>query len=205
MKIKQLQWVDEENDALFAPGFFGCFQVVPSECGKGFTASINDANGYDGFEDMDFPTIEEAKAYCQSLLEKQINKALIFIEGETPNKVFLTSSGEYSDYGITGAFSSEENAKKHIDQQKIYCPYYNQPNDEIIDFNIDEMGYIESVLACYDIKSGKIIFKRDDDSRNFRMEFRVFYCPVKFNQDVEVMKKVVYDKYAQYKAEKAGL
>ena len=81
MKIKQLEWVQEEGIE-FAYGFFGCFQVVKSERGEGFTASLNDRNDYDEYEERDFATIEEGKAYCQSLLEKQVNGALKFVEPE---------------------------------------------------------------------------------------------------------------------------
>lgn len=81
MKIKQLEWEQEEGIE-FAYGFFGCFQVVKSERGEGFTASLNDRNDYDEYEEKDFDTIEEGKAYCQSLLEKQVNGALKFVEPE---------------------------------------------------------------------------------------------------------------------------
>lgn len=81
MKIKQLEWLQEEGIE-FAYGFFGCFQVVKSERGEGFTASLNDRNDYDEYEERDFATIEEGKAYCQSLLEKQVNGALKFVEPE---------------------------------------------------------------------------------------------------------------------------
>lgn len=81
MKIKQLEWIQEEGIE-FAYGFFGCFQVVKSERGEGFTASLNDRNDYDEYEEKDFATIEEGKAYCQSLLEKQVNGALKFVEPE---------------------------------------------------------------------------------------------------------------------------
>ncbi len=80
MKIKQLEWEQEEGIE-FAYGFFGCFQVVKSERGEGFTASLNDRNDY-GYEERDFATIEDGKAYCQSLFEKQVNSALKFVEPE---------------------------------------------------------------------------------------------------------------------------
>ena len=80
MKTKQLQWEQNGNGDWEAFGFFECFQVVESESGEGFTASLNDSNDYDGFDSQDFASVDEAKAYCQSLLEKQVEGALKFLD-----------------------------------------------------------------------------------------------------------------------------
>jgi|GEM_PF-1356574 len=82
MKIKQLEWMEDQDGDLEAVGFFGSFQVVHSEVGGGYTASLNDMNDYEDFESQEFLTAEEGKAYCQSLLEKQVNGALEFVEFE---------------------------------------------------------------------------------------------------------------------------
>lgn len=90
MKTKQLQWEQDGSGDWEAFGFFGCFQVVESESGEGFTASLIDSNDYDGFDSQDFASVDEAKAYCQSLLEKQVEGALSFVDwsGEkTPQDV----------------------------------------------------------------------------------------------------------------------
>jgi len=80
MKTKQLEWEQNGSGDWEAFGFFGCFQVVESESGEGFTASLNDSNDYDGFDSQDFASVDEAKAYCQSLLEKQVEGALKFLD-----------------------------------------------------------------------------------------------------------------------------
>lgn len=83
MKIKQLQWKEyDDGETFIADGFFGCFSIEISRDGFGdeWTASLNDNNYYDGFEEKTFPTVEEAKAYCQSLLEKQVIGALEYVD-----------------------------------------------------------------------------------------------------------------------------
>lgn len=83
MKIKQLEWKQEDGIEV-AYGFFGCFEVWPNDDEEGtFSASLNDSNNYDGFEEKDdCASLEEAKTYCQSLFEKQVNGALKFVEPE---------------------------------------------------------------------------------------------------------------------------
>jgi len=80
MRIKQLEWEEDSYGDFEASGFWGIFQVVHSESGEGFTASLNDYNNYEGYEEEDFPTAEEGKAYCQTLLEKQVQAALGFVD-----------------------------------------------------------------------------------------------------------------------------
>ncbi len=81
IKIKPLEWVDEPPEGFIAFGSFGTFEVMRS--GNRllpWMGSLNDSNGYDGYEEMNFPTVEEAKAYCQELHEKMIREALEFVE-----------------------------------------------------------------------------------------------------------------------------
>ncbi len=78
--IKPLEWT-EENGGFNAYGSFGIYQIM--ETGDKilpWTGSLNDANGYDGYEPMDFATVEQAAAHCQALHEKQIMAALEFVE-----------------------------------------------------------------------------------------------------------------------------
>ena len=81
--IKPLEWIEEDTFVAF--GCFGTFEVMESMLTKDsstWTGSLNDNNGYDGYEEMDFPTVEEAKAYCEKLHEKQIRAALKFVSWE---------------------------------------------------------------------------------------------------------------------------
>lgn len=85
MKIKQLEWEEDSYGDFVASGFWGMFQVVHAESGEGFTASLNDYNNYEGYEEEDFTTADEGKAYCQSLLEKQVKAAMRFVEEPKKN------------------------------------------------------------------------------------------------------------------------
>ncbi len=86
MLIKQLEWTENRGD-FEAFGCFGCFQVV--EIDGRWEGTLNDVNEYESFEPHDFATADEAKAYCQSLLEKQVEGALRFVDwlGESLQKV----------------------------------------------------------------------------------------------------------------------
>ncbi len=85
MRIKQLEWIEDARGDFEASGFWGIFQVVQEYEGGPYTASLNDSNNYEGYEEEDFPTVEEGKAYCQSLLEKQVQAALRFVDGWVGN------------------------------------------------------------------------------------------------------------------------
>ena len=50
-------------------------------------------------------------------------------------KLFVVTSGSYSDYGIEEIFSSKENAEKYIKIAKEYNPDYI--NDEVEEFELD--------------------------------------------------------------------
>ena len=80
--IKPLEWQCGYAGSE-ASGHFGTFEAY--ETGgeddlKPWMGSLNDANDYDGYEPMDFDTVDEAKAHCQALHEKQVMAALEFVE-----------------------------------------------------------------------------------------------------------------------------
>jgi len=80
-KIVPLEWQEEGDEGFIAFGSFGTFEVMKS--GNRllpWLGSLNDANGYDGYEEMEVPTIEEARSYCNELHEKMIREALEFVE-----------------------------------------------------------------------------------------------------------------------------
>lgn len=78
MRIKELQWEQDHSGDWTAYGFFGAFTV--EEIDGWWEGSLNDSNDYDGFESSDFPTAEEAKAYCQQMFENQVRGALAFVD-----------------------------------------------------------------------------------------------------------------------------
>jgi len=83
LRIKSLEWREEGNEGFIAFGCFGTFEVMRSvNIIPLWTGSLNDANGYDGYEEMGFFTVDEAKAHCNKLHEKQIREALEFVSWE---------------------------------------------------------------------------------------------------------------------------
>ena len=76
LRIKPLEWIEEGDEGFIAFGCFGTFEVMRSgNLILPWTGSLNDNNGYDGYEEKDCATLEEAKAYCNELHEKQIREA----------------------------------------------------------------------------------------------------------------------------------
>ena len=73
MKFKQLEWTQDKGGDWSAYGFFGAFYV--EDTGEQFEGSLADSNDYDDYEPGFFPA-EQAKAYCQSLFEKQVAGAI---------------------------------------------------------------------------------------------------------------------------------
>lgn len=80
MRFKQLEWTQDKQGDWMAYGFFGAFYV--EDTGEQFEGSLADSNDYDDYEPGFFPTAEQAKAYCQSLFEKQVAGAIQFIDWE---------------------------------------------------------------------------------------------------------------------------
>jgi hypothetical protein len=71
-------------------------------------------------------------------------------------KIFLLTDGEYSDYHIIGAFSTEKKAQKYIDMQKRIDKYHYPSIEE---FTLDEYNpiVISEVIMRYD---GEVIAVR---------------------------------------------
>lgn len=124
MKIKQLEW-EQEDGIEVAYGFFGCFEVWPNDDEEGtFSASLNDSNNYDGFEEKDdCASLEEAKVYCQSLLEKQVNGALKFVEPEDNKFTWRRADNPPTeqDYYLTKVTTMNGG---HLCSVNLYIPNY---------------------------------------------------------------------------------
>jgi hypothetical protein len=163
MHAKQLEWEEDSYGDFEASGFWGIFQVVHAESGEGFTASLNDYNNYEGYEEEDFPTAEEGKAYCQSLLEKQVQAALGFVDwagDKTPKDIvnFLGKPGVITDDGDLLIFDSIPIVNMCFDEQT------GEPYDDIkgakriayIDGEFDSGEYDDVVLPDnWEVRNGK--------------------------------------------------
>ena len=163
-------------------------------------------------------------------------------------QVYVVTSGEYSDYGISAIFSTRELAQKYVDLKEFtdeYETYHIQSwevnelhpsefvdlvllNDEI--YNFKSLRFqIDYLYDEFDDCTDRVIevtkdwvinyFKKDFggsdnlefDDDNFKFEDKMIKFPiyivkgVLYNPNKQVMKKVVYDSIAKYKAEKEGL
>ena len=119
-------------------------------------------------------------------------------------KVFITTSGEYSDTSISGVFSSHEKAQSYIDANHLYDDnYFSRINDYIEEYEVDNASLPTTVIASYDTETKGIVFSEDNHDEDYPAyydTFNEFRCRVNFNPSVSVMEKVVYDKYAEWKA-----
>jgi len=124
-------------------------------------------------------------------------------------KVYVVTSGEYSDKSISGIFSSREKAQSYIDANHLYDDsYFSRTNDFIGEFNLDNGSLPETVIATLDVENNVITFGEDcydENSIEYYELIKEFKCRVNFNKNSDVMRKSVYDKYAEWKAQQAGI
>lgn len=165
-------------------------------------------------------------------------------------KVYVVTSGEYSDYRVDAIFSTKEKAQEYRDfrkftdtwkesyrmdvweldkfhinesinliliNDKVYnfesvkfsiewmCDEFDEGTDRVIEITKDwVINYLEKEYRYTDTKF-------DFDDYNFKFEDDMIKFPiyivkgVMYNPNEEVMKKVVYDSVAKYKAEKEGI
>lgn len=125
-------------------------------------------------------------------------------------KLYVVTSGEYSDYGINSIFSTKEKAQAYIDRSnKLGIDNYLGWNIE--EYELDENATVEFVLVNYSPSGNAFSFKYMDEyyaSQTYPKETwdgLAFIFKVRYNPNVDVMKKSVYDQYARFKAEKEGL
>ena len=141
------------------------------------------------------------------------------------SKVYIVTSGEYSDYSIAAVFSTRRAAE-------VYCAVRNQPSTWLDPYGIEEYEMDENVEASnakvkyrYFVKD--VVFKHnklkagppmvmlasnvDQDQKIHelsRIKAKDDY-PLRFvyldEPDAELAEKIVRDRLARFKAEKEGL
>ena len=110
------------------------------------------------------------------------------------NKVYIVTSGTYSDYAIEEVFDNREDAEKYI------CLH---DNDSYLDMRVEEYDiYKNAELKNVKVHYG-IYFIMRENGINF---FDIVYDnkPIETNIK-DVVKKIVYDAVAKFKAEEAGI
>src|SRR5574344_935725 len=132
-------------------------------------------------------------------------------------KVYITSSGHYSDWMITGVFSSMQKAQEYIDTMSVVDDY---TNDTIDEYEVDSAAKPEyaAILIYPDVD--KFIIENYEDYQSFFNDGDVFHkdaiksipesrehyiVRVNFNLNNKVMIKAAHDKIAEYKAMEEGV
>lgn len=141
-------------------------------------------------------------------------------------KLYVVTAGRYSDYHIVGAFESEEKAKLYVelnDPTNYYSVgYYCEEtlDDRLMDINDRRKLYSVDIYP----DTGKMIVEEDRDYdhlapdpkytefhehqvwdwKNNSQCVTVHSIVVLADNDDQAL-KIAQDKYAEYKAEKAGI
>lgn len=93
-------------------------------------------------------------------------------------KVYLVTSGEYSDYRINAVFSTRQKAQKYIDKYGTYNALsYSCYTYEIEEYEIDPLGFeLTSVLIPYAISmyyNGDTFHSKICDPEDFKEEYEI--------------------------------
>lgn len=135
------------------------------------------------------------------------------------NKVYIVTSGTYSDYAIEEVFDNREDAEKYI------CLH---DNESYLDMRVEEYDIYKNA----ELKNVKVHYGIYFIMRENRINFFDIVCdnkPIETNinrskhnysksyygtlplsnrnifKDKDVVKKIVYDAVAKFKAEEAGI
>jgi len=117
------------------------------------------------------------------------------------DKVWVVTSGCYSDYGIRAIFSTKEKAYSYYNMKKVIDGEYNEPEE----YNLDEAKldeYVEAYKYDNDYEwgfDGWENYMEEDVTEND------ITVKVSFNPDKNVMAKSADDRLAFLKAQKAGI
>ena len=141
-------------------------------------------------------------------------------------KVYVVTSGEYSDYGIDSIFSSIEAAEKRCatwdgcDDPNIEEYELEDGTNILIDqvyrglnFGMDYISYNDSISVYWDMKYGTKPFhvqirlsEKLTSINNKKIELYHGTIPVnKTITDDNEAEKIIYDRIAKWKAERIGL
>lgn len=133
-------------------------------------------------------------------------------------KAYITSRGTYSDWTITGVFSSKEKAQEYIDSMSVIEDDTNHTIDE---YEVDSDAKPEYAVVIIYLDNNRDEITKYNQYHQSRLKDRdVYYVDdvecapwesahyvVKVNSNLnkEVMIKAAYDKIAEYKAQKEGI
>ena len=129
-------------------------------------------------------------------------------------KVWLVTSGEYSDYSVEGVFSTKENAEAFIKAFPKQYDSYHEPEEWPLDMGVDKIAKgLKSFRVFLDFNTGELYpnySTRTEDA--FEGEFSteltrlhnggtIFTCNCWAKTSIHAI-KIAHDKWAQAKSEK---
>lgn len=136
------------------------------------------------------------------------------IHGTVGNKVYIVTSGEYSDYGVVAAFNTEEQAKLYcaIHENSLDCPGILELEIENVEnagvpvmlywvVRISDDGRILSKQSRYTIKDKNSVVCKGRASWGNITIYEVCFT-VAEEKGVDVIDKIARDRLAKYKYNK---
>ena len=135
-------------------------------------------------------------------------------------KVYVVTQGTYSDYGLVGIFSTKEKAMEFLEKQGRWDYDLNSSENDIEEYELDGLHYNQFVCVkwyvggrCYFYETegefpDRYIASGWDGKETFEFCLPVDHRAFLHNSYAERQKhceKIAQDRYAKFKAERAGL
>ncbi len=116
------------------------------------------------------------------------------------NTIYILTEGDYSDYHIIGAYSSEELANK----AKVLYPYSRVEEYDLDSIPEHPPGMVKWIVR---LENGQLSMCYRDNPDDFYNDFygeQHTICRM-WATDEEHAKKIALDRYYQHKAQEAGI
>lgn len=121
-------------------------------------------------------------------------------------KVYCVFRGEYSDCSLEAIFSTKRKAQAYINRNKTIDEYtYNRIDDDPVEYELDEAKIYSFVVFRF---YGNKTVGRAEFVEKYRDPYEqggVVRITVKYNPNMEVMRKAAIDRYNQFQAGSEGL
>lgn len=120
------------------------------------------------------------------------------------SKIYVVTSGEYSDYGIDAIFSTKEKAQEYITIRTNSEYIWNEL--EIEEYELDRMAEPpEFVFVEKDLYKGSVQWVPISDYKEQEENSNLERIRVKFHPDKKVMDKAAEDRLQMLRARDMGL
>ena len=122
-------------------------------------------------------------------------------------KIYVVTSGQYSDYGINGVFTVKEKAQKYVDIYNACEADYDSARIEEYEADIIDVSGFWFGVSKYD--TGKLYCSRcggTKDDHELTVERRSGFVEVfVFADSIDKAKKIAIDRFTQFEAQEAGI